>query len=46
MADRRRATELNQDAVNEAMSSLELGIPERVARAARKADGATTPNPV
>lgn len=46
MADRRRVSELNQDAVTEAMSSLELGIPERVARAARKADGARTPLPM
>lgn len=46
MAHRRRQSELTQDAVTEAMSSLELGIPERVARASARADGAKTPTPV
>lgn len=43
MAHRRRQSELTQQAVTEAMATLELGIPERVARASARADGAKTP---
>jgi tryptophanyl-tRNA synthetase len=46
MADRRRVSERQQEAVAEAMASLELGIPERVARASARADGAKTPAPM
>lgn len=46
MAHRRKQSELTQEAVTAAMSSLELGIPERVARASARADGAKTPIPV
>jgi len=46
MAHRRRQSELTQEAVTEAMSSLELGIPERIARASARADGAKTPTPM
>lgn len=45
MADRRRQNDLTQDAVAEAMASLELGIPERIARATARADGRKTPVP-
>ncbi|KAI5476114.1 tryptophanyl-trna synthetase [Pseudohyphozyma bogoriensis] len=45
MAERRRASTLTQDAVAAALSSLELGAPERVTRANAKADGAKTPVP-
>ena len=46
MADRKRESDRAQEAVASALSSLELGIPERVSRANAKADGATTPLPV
>ncbi|SCV71587.1 BQ2448_3175 [Microbotryum intermedium] len=45
MASRRRIDEATQDAVAQAMASLELGIPERVASASARADGAKTPVP-
>lgn len=45
MASRKREADAQQEAVAQAISSLELGIPERVARASRRADGATTPVP-
>lgn len=43
MFHRRRASEITQDSMAAALSSLDLGVPERVARASAKADGATTP---
>ncbi len=45
MASRKREADAQQEAVAQAISSLELGIPERVARASRRADGASTPVP-
>ncbi|KAK4702912.1 tryptophanyl-tRNA synthetase, partial [Phenoliferia sp. Uapishka_3] len=44
--DRKRESDRAQEAVANALSSLELGIPERISRANAKADGATTPIPV
>lgn len=46
LADRKRESDRAQEAVASALSSLELGIPERVSRANARADGATTPIPV
>lgn len=45
MAHRRRASEQIQDAMSVAISSLDLGAPERVTRANARADGASTPIP-
>lgn len=45
MTHRRRQSEKAQEAMAEALSTLELGMPERVARANARADGAKTPVP-
>ncbi|GJN92526.1 hypothetical protein Rhopal_005556-T1 [Rhodotorula paludigena] len=45
MTHRRRQSEKAQEAMAEALSTLELGMPERIARANARADGAKTPIP-
>ncbi|GAA5840453.1 hypothetical protein JCM9279_007330 [Rhodotorula babjevae] len=45
MTHRRRQSEKASEAMAETLSSLELGMPERVARANARADGASTPQP-
>lgn len=43
MFHRRRESDMAQDAMSKAISSLDLGMPERVLRANAKADGFKTP---
>ncbi|TNY21167.1 proline-rich-protein [Rhodotorula diobovata] len=45
MTHRRRQSEKAQEAMAQTLSSLELGMPERIARANARADGASTPIP-
>ncbi|BGP50216.1 tryptophan--tRNA ligase [Rhodotorula kratochvilovae] len=45
MTHRRRQSEKAQEAMAQALATLELGMPERIARANARADGATTPLP-
>lgn len=45
MSHRRRQSEMAQDAMAEALATLEFGMPESVARATARADGAATPRP-
>ncbi|GAA5899734.1 hypothetical protein JCM8208_004549 [Rhodotorula glutinis] len=45
MTHRRRQSEKASEAMAETLSTLELGMPERIARANARADGASTPQP-
>ncbi|GAA5935080.1 hypothetical protein JCM3775_004696 [Rhodotorula graminis] len=45
MTHRRRQSEKASEAMADTLSTLELGMPERIARANARADGASTPQP-